>query len=110
MTEHVSCDCKCKLNSTVYNWNQIYNNKICQCECKTYRTCKKNCSWNPTIYICENSEYLKSISVTVHHKVSSVMDVVSTKKTNVSSTASINCHNIKVRDCYILHTVFLAII
>ena len=40
----------------------------------------------------------------------SVMDIVSTKKTNVMSTASINCHSIKVRDRYILHTVLLAII
>ena len=46
------------------------------------------------------------------------MDIVSTKKTNtigtnVASTASINCHNKKVRykiDCYIYHTVSLAII
>ena len=43
------------------------------------------------------------------------MDIVSTKKTNpiarnVMSTASINCHRKKVRDCYILHTVLLVII
>ena len=43
------------------------------------------------------------------------MDIVSTKKTNtietnVTSTASINCHSKKVRDCYILHTVLLVII
>ena len=38
------------------------------------------------------------------------MDIVTTKKTNVMSTPSINCHNIKVRDCYILPTVLLAII
>ena len=47
------------------------------------------------------------------------MDIVSKKKkkkmtitivTNVMSTASINCHHKKVRDCYILHIVFLAII
>ena len=29
---------------------------------------------------------------------------------NVASTPSINCHNKKVRDCYILHTVLLVII
>ena len=40
----------------------------------------------------------------------SVMDIVSTKKTNVMSTRSINGHSVKVRDCYILHTVLLAII
>ena len=42
-----------------------------------------------------------------------IMDNVSTKKTiatNVTSSASINCHSTKVRDCYILHTVLLAII
>ena len=35
---------------------------------------------------------------------------VLTKQTNVTSTDSINCHSIKVRDCYILDTVLLAII
>ena len=43
------------------------------------------------------------------------MDTVSTKQTNsiatnVTSTASIYCHSKKVRDCYILYTVLLAII
>ena len=31
MTEHVSCDCKCKLNSITCNSNQKWNNKTCQC-------------------------------------------------------------------------------
>ena len=43
------------------------------------------------------------------------MDIVSTKKTNtmatnVTTTASINCHSKKVRYCYILRTVLLVII
>ena len=41
------------------------------------------------------------------------MDTVSTKMTiatNVMITASINYHCIKVKDCYILHIVFLATI
>ena len=43
------------------------------------------------------------------------MDIASTKMsktiaTNVTSNASINCHSKKVRDCYILHKVLLAII
>ena len=42
------------------------------------------------------------------------MEPVSTKKTNtmatnVTITASINCHCKKVTDCYILHTVLLVI-
>ena len=44
-----------------------------------------------------------------------VMDIVSTKKTNAistnnTSTTTINCHSKKVRDCYILHTFILVII
>ena len=43
------------------------------------------------------------------------MDIVSTKQINSRATdnmctASINCHRKRVRDCYILHTVLLAII
>ena len=36
MTEHISCDCKCKFNSTTCKANQKWNNKTCQCECKNY--------------------------------------------------------------------------
>ena len=42
------------------------------------------------------------------------MDIVSTKKTNtIATNVSINCDSKKVKnkiDCYILHTVLLAII
>ena len=41
ITEHISCDCKCKFNSTICNPNQEWNNKICQCECKNYLSAKK---------------------------------------------------------------------
>ena len=110
MTEHISCDCKCKFNSTTCNSNQKWNNKTCQCECKNYRTCKKDYSWNPSTCICENSKYLKSTSVNECDEIISVLDIVSIKKTNVTSTSSINYHSIKVKDCYILHKVLLAII
>ena len=30
MTEHISCDCKCKFISTICNSNQKWNNKTCQ--------------------------------------------------------------------------------
>ena len=97
MTEHISCDCKCKFNKTAHNSNQTWNNKTCQCECKNYRKC-----------ICENSKYLKSALVTECAEIISVMDILSTKKTNVTSTASMNCHSIKARHCQILHTLLLA--
>ena len=97
------CDCKCKFNSTTCNSKQKWNNKTCQCECKNYQKCKKDYSWNPSKCICENSKYLNSIvdaSVTECDEVIIAMDIVSTKKTNtiatnVTSTASINCHSKK---------------
>ena len=45
MTEHISCDCKCKFNSTICNSKQEWNNTTCQCECKNYRTCKEDCMY-----------------------------------------------------------------
>ena len=48
-------------------------------------------------------------------KIITVIDIVSTKKTNaieknITSAASIKSHSKKVRDCYFLHTVLLVII
>ena len=113
MAEHISCDCKCKFNSTICNSNHKLNNKICQCECKNCHTCKKFYRWNPSTCICENSKYLKSTSVTECGEIIIVINNVSTKKTiatNVTSAASINCDSIKVRCFHILHTVLWAII
>ena len=93
--------------------DQKWNNKTCQCECKNYRKYEENYNWNPSTCICENSKYLKSISDTsvtiVFIKTVIAMNNLSTNTiaTNITSTASINFHNKKVRDCYILHTVLL---
>ena len=85
MTEHISCDFKCKFNNTTCNSKQKWNNKIWQCECKNYCKYKKDYIWNPSACICENSKYLKSItdtSVTECDEIIIVMDIVSTKKAN----------------------------
>ena len=116
MAEHISCDCKCKFNSTICKSNRKWNTKTCQCECKNYHPSKKDYSWNTSTCIRENSKYLKSLadtSVTECDEIIIDKDNVPTKKTiatNVTSTASINCHSKKVRDCYILHTVLLLLI
>ena len=41
MTEHISCDCKCKLNSITYNSKQKWNNKTCQLNVKIVIGVKK---------------------------------------------------------------------
>ena len=66
LVKHISGDCKC-------------NNDKCQCQSKTYRTCKKDFNWNPTTCICKCRRYLKSI---VRDKVINVRDNVSTNATN----------------------------
>ena len=89
MTKHISCDCKCKFNSTTYNSNHKWNKKTCPYECKNYRWCRNDCSWNHSICICENSKYLKSIgdtSVIECNEFVTVMDTVSTKTTNTIAT------------------------
>ena len=59
IAKHISCDCKCKLNSTTWNSNstQKWNNETCQCECKNCCTCKKYYSWKPSTCISKNSKY-----------------------------------------------------
>ena len=64
MTQHILCHCKCKLNSTICNSNQKWNNETCQCEFKNYRTCRNDYIWNPSTCISENSKYSKSIADT----------------------------------------------
>ena len=40
LVKHISCDCKCKFNSTTYNSNQKWSKHKCQCECKNIRHAK----------------------------------------------------------------------
>ena len=35
--KRISCDCKCKFNSTTCNSNQKWNNETCQCNCEDDR-------------------------------------------------------------------------
>ena len=120
MTEHISCDCKCNFISTSCNSHRKWKNKTCQCQYKNYK-CNEGYSWNCRTCICENSKNLKSVAdnlVADCDEIIIVLDIVSTKKTNIiatkraniTSTASINYHRKKVRDCYICRTVLLLII
>ena len=99
MTEHISCDSKRKFNSRICNSNQKLKKK-------NYRTCRKDYSCNPITCIYENIKYLKSAtdtSVTECDQIITVINNILTKMIMIiTSTASINCHSIKVRDCYIV--------
>ena len=56
LVKHIQCDCKCKFNSAICNSNQKWDNNKCQCKCKKYRTCKRDCTWDSSTRICENSK------------------------------------------------------
>ena len=83
MTEQISCDCKCRFNSTICNSNRKWNNKKCQCECKNYHMCEKDYSLNRMTCICESSKYLKSVAdtpVTACDEIVIVTNNLSTKR------------------------------
>ena len=69
------------------------NNEECQCECKKYRSCKNDYSWNPSTCICGKSEHWKRIvddSVIAYDEIIYVMDIVSTNMTNTIPTNMTN--------------------
>ena len=61
LTEHISCECKCKFNGTKCNSNQWWNNDKCWCDCKKIHLFEKDYVWNPATCNCENGKYLASI-------------------------------------------------
>ena len=58
LLKHIPLDGKYKFNSTTCNSIQKWNNDKCQYECKKYRMCKTDYSWNHSNRICKNGKYL----------------------------------------------------
>ena len=57
LLKHYPLDGKHKFNSTTCNSIQKWNNDKCQYECKKYRMCKTDYSWNHSYHICKNGKY-----------------------------------------------------
>ena len=56
ITWHETCKCKCRLDVSVCNNKQRWNNDKCRCECKELvdkGICDKVCIWNPGNCKCE---------------------------------------------------------
>ena len=66
---------------------------------KNFHKCEKGYSWNLFI--------LDEIVIVMKNLSTEKINIIAT---NVTSTASINCHSKKVRSFYVLHIVLLAII
>ena len=53
---HETCNCKCRLDASVCNNKQCWNDDKCQCECKELidkGVCDKGYIWNPSDCECE---------------------------------------------------------
>ena len=54
---HESCNCVCRLNSSVCNSKQIGNSDTCRCDCNEYSAgiinCTKGYMWNPSTCECQ---------------------------------------------------------
>ena len=60
---HESCKCVCKLNSSVCNNKQIWNDDTCRCDCNEDFTCVVGCdkgyTWNPSTCECQCDMWCK---------------------------------------------------
>ena len=60
---HESCKCVCKLNSSVCNNKQIWNDDTCRCDCNEDFTgiinCTKGYIWNPSTCECKCDMWCK---------------------------------------------------
>ena len=53
---HETCKCKCRLDASVCNNKQRWNDDKCRCECEELTDkgiCDKGYAWNPSDYECE---------------------------------------------------------
>ena len=51
-----TCKCKCRLDASVFNYKQVWNDDKCRCECKELidkGECDKGSIWNPCNCECE---------------------------------------------------------
>ena len=67
---HESCECACKLNSSVCNSKQIWNSDTCRCDCNEdfagIISCDKGYTWNPSTCECQCDMWCKSGQYLVH--------------------------------------------
>ena len=64
--KHKSCMCKCKLNRSACNSQQIWNKGTCQCECKKINTkevCDSGFFWNPNFVFVSAVNYVIFINI-----------------------------------------------
>ena len=103
LAKHISCECKCIIDSRKYSSNQKWNNDKCPCECENLRkhhVSQKDYIWNTSTCTCKNNEI-------VPLKKSIPTKTVSTK--TVLTTFNVEKVTYKIENFYVL-LIFLLII
>ena len=65
LTEHISCEYKCKFDGRECNSNQKRSNNKYQFKCKNpklHRVCEKDYVWDPVTCSCKIGKHLASIN------------------------------------------------
>ena len=111
-----TCKCKCRLDVSVCNNKQRWNNDKCQCECKELidkGICNKGYIWNPSNCKCECDkscdfgEYLGYENCKCRKKL--VDKLIEKCNENIEETSLINSAKCKSNSC-ILYTVLFSIL
>ena len=111
---HKSCKCVCKLNSSVCNNKQIWNNDSCRCDCNEYFagiiSCAKGYLWNPSTCECQCDKWCKQGQY-LHYKncvcKNKLIDRVIEECTSVINETMINNKDNTTNIYLILFIVFL---
>ena len=115
---HETCRCKCRLDTSVCNNKQLWNEGKCRCECKELidkGACDKGFIWNPSNCGCECDkscdigEYLDYEKCECRKKFINKLIEECTKSIDEVEIAGENEHKNKCSSC-ILYIVLLSII
>ena len=134
MEWHETCKCKCRLDGSVCNNKQSWNNDKCRCECKELNDkgiCDKGFIWNPSNCECECDkscdvdEYLDFKNCKCRNKLvdrlversSTVECIENTDEVKIAEITSIELHSTGLENeyvcsytiCVILAVIALAI-
>ena len=118
MKLHETCKCKCRLDASVCNNKQRWNEDKCICQCKKLidkSLCDRGFIWNPSNWDCERDkscdigEYLDYENSTCRKKLVDKLIEQCTENIDEVKIASENKHGIKCSSC-ILYIVLFSII
>ena len=110
---HESCKCVCKLNSSVCNNKQIWNDNTCRCDCNEGFTgvvgCDKGYTWNPSTCKCQCDMWCKPGQYLDHKNCNCKNDLIGRLIEECTSIINETMINNKDSDNNTLRNVFIGL-